>query len=505
VSAEAPTPGAEPTTSPQIGVDEWVQRSDERITGPGGVFGFARSAADRTPRVVLFAVFVGIACVIPVLTANGYVIGVDADTLLYVLLAVGLNVAVGWAGLLDLGYIAFYGFAAYLYAELSSGHYNIHWPTWQSVPLVIAATILLGFVLGLPSLRLSGDYLAIVTLFFLEIFNNFTTNGYAWNWLGLSSTSHNITGGPTGLTNVDPFRVFGHVLNNRPTDYVWVAAAGFTVIVILFHYVNRSRTGRAWRALRDDPLAAEMMGIPVKWLMLLAFAVGAGVAGFAGAVNGAYYQGVFPDTFAFPLLITVYAMVVLGGAGSLGGVVVGAVIVNVLLEVLRTPDHARWVFYAAVLIGLLVKVRPWRLLVAVLAGLVAFGVIVNQIVGAVWPRGVHGPIATGPESYTTHGFLATLVRHWLVLPANTYTANDFRIGNYAFVIVIALVLACTVVRGWKRWLLLVPVLWGAAFLWENSLIEQAPSTRPLFLGVILVVLMATRPAGLLGQTRVEIV
>jgi ABC-type branched-subunit amino acid transport system permease subunit len=502
--ADAPTPGSQPATSPQIGVDEWVRRSGERIAGPGGVFGAVARAVDRTPRILFLAAFIGIACAIPFLTSNQYVVGVDADTLLYVLLAIGLNVAVGWAGLLDLGYIAFYGFAAYMYAELSSGHYNLHWPTWQSVPLVIATTILLGFVLALPSRRLSGDYLAIVTLFFLEIFNNFTTNGYAWNWLGLGA-QHNITGGPTGLVNVDPFRVFGHVLNNRPTDYVWVAAAGITVIVILFHFVNRSRTGRAWRALREDPLAAEMMGIPVKWLMLLAVAVGAGVAGFAGAVNGAYYQGVFPDTFTFPLLITVYAMVILGGAGSLGGVAFGAVVVNVLLEVLRTPDHARWVFYVVALLGLLAKLRPWRALAAVLAGLAVFGVVINQIVAAVWPRGVEGAIAVGPTAYTKHGFFATVLRHWTLLPANTYEANDFRIGNYAFVLVIALVLACTVLKGWKRWALLVPTLWGAAFVWENVLIEQAPTTRPLFLGVILIVLMATRPAGLFGQTRVEIV
>jgi ABC-type branched-subunit amino acid transport system permease subunit len=295
------------------------------------------------------------------------------------------------------------------------------------------------------------------------------------------------------------------VLNNAPTDYVFVGAAGITVVAVLFHYVNRSRTGRAWRALREDPLAAEMMGIPVKWLSLLAVAVGAGVAGFAGSVNGAYYQGVFPQTFMFPLLITVYAMVILGGAGSLGGVAFGAVVVNVLEEVLRTPDHARWVFYAAALLGLIAKLRPWRLLGAVLAGLAVFGVVVNQIVGAVWARGVHGPIATGPTSYATHGFLADVLRHWLVLPAHTYTENNFRIGNYAFVLVIGLVLACSVLKGWKRWALLVPTLWGAAFVWENVLVEQAPATRPLFLGVILIVLMATRPAGVFGQTRVEIV
>jgi hypothetical protein len=198
-------------------------------------------------------------------------------------------------------------------------------------------------------------------------------------------------------------------------------------------------------------------------------------------------------------------MVILGGAGSLGGVVFGAVVVNVLLEVLRTPDHARWVFYAAVLFGLLAKLRPWRLLAAVLAGLVAFGVIVNQVVGAVWPRGVAGPIAVGPTTYTTHGFFATAIRNWLVLPAHTYTNADYQIGNYAFVVAIGLVLVLTLVHGWKRWVLLVPTLWAAALAWETTLIEQAPTTRPLFLGVILIVLMVTRPAGLFGQTRVEVV
>jgi branched-chain amino acid transport system permease protein len=505
MSAGAPTPAPDSGgTSPQIGVDEWVKRSGERTAGPGGIFGGAARLASRTPQIVLLAGFIAFASVLPLLTSNVYVIGVDADTLLYVLLAMGLNVAVGWAGLLDLGYVAFYGFAAYLFAELSSAHYNLHWPTWQSVPLVVAATVLLGFVLALPSRRLSGDYLAIVTLFFLEIFNNFTTNGYAWDWLGFGA-QHDITGGPTGITNVDPFRVFGHQLTNYPTDYVWCGAAGITVVAILFGFVNKSRTGRAWRAMRDDQLAAEAMGIPVKWLMLLAVAVGAGVAGYAGAVNGAYYQGVFPDTFMFPLLITIYAMVILGGAGSLGGVMFGAVVVNVLLEILRTPDHARWVFYAAVLFGVLAKVRPWRLLVAYLAAIAAFGVVVNEIAGAISARSVAGPIAMGPTAYTTHGFFATLIRHWMILPVHTYTNNDFKVGNYAFVATIALALACTVVKGWKRWALLVPTLWLAAFAWETDLIEQAPTVRPLILGVILIVLMATRPAGLFGQNRVEVV
>jgi branched-chain amino acid transport system permease protein len=466
--------------------------------------------AERIPPILLLAAFVAIAASIPFLTANEYVQGVATDTMLYVLLAVGLNVAVGWAGLLDLGYVAFFGFAAYVYAALSGGHLFTggilltHWPTWAAVLVAVVATILLGFILALPTRRLRGDYLAIVTLFFLEIFNNFTNNGDRWDWLGLGAT-HDITGGTTGIVAVQPWSVVGHHLSNYSRDYLWVALAGFAVMSIALAYGNRSRTGRAWRALREDPLAAELMGMPVKWLTLLAVAVGAGVAGFAGSIVGAYHQQVSPDGFTFLVLITVYAMVILGGAGSLGGVVFGAVVVNVLLEVLRTPDHARWVFYVALLAGLLAKLRPWRLLAALLAALVVFGVIVNQVVGAVWARGVAGPIAVGPTSFTKHGFFATAVRHWLVLPAHTYSDSNYRIGNYAFVIVLGLVLALTLVHGWRRWVLLVPTIWGAAFVWENVLIEQAPTVRPLLLGVILIVLMTTRPAGLFGQTRVEVV
>jgi branched-chain amino acid transport system permease protein len=480
-----------------------VRRSSERTVAPAGVLGVVRRRVDRTPQIVLLAGFVLLVALIPVMTSDEYIIRVATDTMLYVLLATGLNVAVGWAGLLDLGYIAFYGFAAYLFAELSSPHYGLHWPTWGTVPLVVVATILLGFLLALPSRRVSGDYLAIVTLFFGQIFLTLTTQGYRWDWFGFGGR-HDITGGPTGINQVDPFRVFGHQLT-QVRDYLWVALGTFALIAVALTFVNRSRTGRAWRALRDDSLAAEVMSIPVKRMMLLAVAVGAGVAGFAGAINGAYYQGVFPTSFAFPVLITVYAMVILGGAGSLPGVVFGAVVVNVLLEVLRTPEHARWVFYAGALAGLMAKLRPWRVLVAVLGAVAVFGVVVNAIVGAVWPRGIAGPLYVGGSDFTTHGWLAWVLRHWLVLPKNTYEIPNYQIGNYAFVILIGLVLALTVVSGWRRFVLLVPTLWGAAFVWENRLVEEAPTTRPLLLGVILIVLMATRPAGLFGTPRVEVV
>ena len=172
---------------PQIGADEWVARAEERALRPSGPLDRARRWLNRTPQIVLLAGFVTFVALIPVMTSDQYVLRVATDTMLYVLLAAGLNVAVGWAGLLDLGYIAFYGFAAYLFAELSSPHYGLHWATWATVPIVIIGTILLGFLFALPSRRLSGDYLAIVTLFFGQIFVTFTIQGYKWDWLGFGA------------------------------------------------------------------------------------------------------------------------------------------------------------------------------------------------------------------------------------------------------------------------------------------------------------------------------
>jgi branched-chain amino acid transport system permease protein len=486
---------------PRIGRDEWVARAGER-GAPRSLLDRLSVQLNRVPQIALLVVFTTVVALIPVMTSSQYIVRVATDTMLYILLAAGLNVAVGWAGLLDLGYVAFYGFAAYLFAELASPHYGIHWALWATLPIVMVSTILLGFLFALPSRRLRGDYLAIVTLFFGQMFVTFTTQGYRWDWLGFGKL-HNITGGPTGLIQVDPWRIFGHNLT-QVQDYLWAALAGFVVVAIALTLANRSRTGRAWRALRDDPLAAEVMSMPVNWMMLLAVAVGAGVAGYAGAINGAYYQGVFPTSFAFPTLITVYAMLILGGAGSLPGAVAGAVIVNVTLEVLRSPDHARWVFYVLLLAGLVAKIRPWRVLGAVLGGAVVFGVVVHAIVGAVWPRGTAGPISSGVFGFTTHGWLAIALRHWLALPRNTYEVANYKIGNAAFVALIALLLTLTVVEGWKRYALLVPTIWLAAFVWETRLIEESPTTRPLLLGVILIVLMTVRPQGLLGTPRVEV-
>ena len=175
-------------------------------------------------------------------------------------------------------------------------------------------------------------------------------------------------------------------------------------------------------------------------------------------MNAAYYQGVFPTSFDFPLLITIYAMVILGGAGSLAGSSSARSSSTRSRGAAHAgPSRARS-SYGLILVGLVLVIRPWQRLAAVLGGLVAFGLVMNAIVGAVWPRGTAGPVLGAEGQFTTSGWAPEALRHWLVLPANTYTVPNYQIGNYAFVLLIALALTLTVVRGWVRLVALVPTL-----------------------------------------------
>jgi branched-chain amino acid transport system permease protein len=407
------------------------------------------------------------------------------------LLALGLNVVVGFAGLLDLGYVAFFGFGAYGYGMLASSQFGIHWPTIAILPIVVAATVLLGFLVALPSRRLVGDYLAIVTLFFGQLFVTVTNNGQRISVLGLTR-SYNITNGPNGIVNIDQFHLFGQHLVSLESNF-YAALVFFLVVLAAVYLVSASRTGRAWRSLREDPLAAELMGMPVNRLKLLAFAFGAGVAGLTGTLFASEHTNVFSDDFDTPLLIMIYAILILGGAGSIGGVILGALVVNVTLEVLRTPDHATWLFFTGLLATLLVKLRPWRLLAGVLAGTLALGFAVHALVGAVWSPGVHG---TGAVT----GSFGRALAHWVPVPP-----NPARAGNYAFVGLVVLILIVTSVRPLWRNILLAPMLYLAAFVWDARLAFEPSITRQILIGVILIVLMNARPQGLLGETRVEIV
>jgi branched-chain amino acid transport system permease protein len=478
-------------STPRIGVDEWVEQV-ERRGGPRGPLGPLRRVWDGIDPRWRWAIFFAVAAVFPFMTDSSFLIRVAVNVLLFALLALGLNITVGWAGLLDLGYVAFYGFGAYGYALVSSGQFDLHWPTIPTMLAVTAATALLGLLLGLPSWRLSGDYLAIVTLFFLQIFIELTINldriEVPW-----SDSTINLTGGPNGIPGVDRMSFFGIELTDIQ-DYFYLLLVLLVLAVCALSFLNESRIGRAWRAIREDPLAAGMMTIPVNRLKLLAFALGAGMAGLTGTVFAAVQVGVFPANFEVTLLIMIYAALILGGAGTIAGPVLGAIIIASIPEILRTPESARWLFYVSLAVGIAALVRPWWKTIFFVAATIAFGFVVHAVVGALWERGTAGTPAGG-------GALADGISSWVVMPGEHRTT----IGNYAFVLLIAAVLALVRLRGWARLVLAVPTVYLAVFVWENLLVFQPSITRQLLFGAILVVLMVVRPHGLLGKPRVEVV
>ena len=345
-------------------------------------------------------------------------------------------------------------------------------------------------MLGLPSRRLSGDYLAIVTLFFLQLFQTLTTNGD-------SVYGHNVTGGPNGILRVDPFHLFGHNLAVEhggvfAVSYLYVALAFFVVVYVALRFVNLSRTGRAWRSQREDSLAAEAMGMPVNWLKLMSFAFGASVAALTGSLFAALNASVFPLTFYFVLLITVYTMVILGGSGSQPGVVLGAIIISVLLELLRDPGKSRLVFVAALLGGLVLAFRFSKKLALVAAAEIIFGFALHELArahSAAWVAGEKG------------GGFAGGLAHWVVVPAHL----DRWVAPVTYIGLIAVILVLTLLSPRVRLVLLIPTLYLAAFVWENVMLAKPKPARYIVLGLILIGLMILRPNGLLGERRVEII
>jgi branched-chain amino acid transport system permease protein len=268
---------------------------------------------------------------------------------LYVMLALGLNIVVGFAGLLDLGYIAFYAVGAYMYALLASPHLTSNFPAlaamfpqgfhnsiWMVIPLGAALAAMFGVILGYPVLKLRGDYLAIVTLGFGEIIRIFLNN---------LNAPLNLTNGPQGITLIDPVRIVG-VNFARTLDlgfvklpsvylyyYLFVLLTVITIVVCI--RLQDSRLGRAWMAIREDDIAAKAMGINVRNVKLLAFALGATFGGVAGAMFAAFQGFVSPESFSLMESIIVLAMVVLGGIGHIPGVILGAVLLSVFPELLR--------------------------------------------------------------------------------------------------------------------------------------------------------------------------
>ncbi len=256
--------------------------------------------------------------------------------LLYALLAMGLNIVVGFAGLLDLGYIAFYAVGAYVYALLASPHFGLHLPFWLLLPLGAGVAALFGVLLGAPTLRLRGDYLAIVTLGFGEIIRIFLNN---------LNAPVNITNGPQGVNRIDPISIGGFDLT-RTQDvlgigfpgthlYYYLLIAAVALVMFVCVRLEDSRIGRAWIAIREDEIAAQAMGINTRNVKLLAFAMGATFGGVAGGLFASFQGFVSPESFGLLESIMVLCMVVLGGMGHVAGVVLGAVLLATLPEVLR--------------------------------------------------------------------------------------------------------------------------------------------------------------------------
>ena len=324
-----------------------------------------------------------------------------ALALLYVLLALGLNIVVGYAGLLDLGFVAFYAVGAYMYALLASPHLvenfpwiaaafpdGLHTPIWAVIPLAAGLAAIAGVLLGTPVLKLRGDYLAIVTLGFGEIIRVFMNN-----------LEHpiNITNGPRGLDRIDSMTWFGIDFGKRleiggftipsVTLYYYLFLVLVVLSVVICHRLETSRIGRAWMAIREDEIAAKAMGINTRNMKLLAFGMGASFGGVAGAMFASFQGFVSPESFSLMESVMIVAMVVLGGMGHLPGVILGAVLLAALPEVLR---------YVA---GPLQQLTGGRLDASILRQLlIALAMITIMLMRprGLWPSREHGKAAPAP-------------------------------------------------------------------------------------------------------------
>jgi ABC-type branched-subunit amino acid transport system permease subunit len=487
------TPGI-PSGGAQIGIDQWVEQADERIERRGGLAGRITRIWERIPAAGKLALLTP-AILVPFLPfiSEGNLFNYGLFILIYALLALGLNVVVGFAGLLDLGYVAFFGFGAYTYAFLSGTHankghnYTHHWDAQWSILVAVLVCAVLGLFLGSSSRRLLGDYLAIVTLFFGQAFVVFTN----------AADPYGITNGSNGLANVAPLTFFGgHLTIDTTRGYYWFLLGCVMVVLVVLYCVSESRTGRAWKASREDPLAAEMMGMPVNRLKIMAFSIGAAIAGLAGSVFAAAQTGAFPQNFGTQVLILIYAVVILGGTGSLTGMLVGAIVIiasNQVLDSTSPPNVARVLFYVTLIAAVFFTMRrSWDKLLIAFAGTAVFGLVVHAIVDAVWSRGTAGSVTSG-------GFLTGIIRNWVLLPS-----NPGRLAVYGYLLMIVCVVAVVQLKGWWRLVVLVPALYLTAFVWENLLVQNPAVTRYVLFGALLIAVMTIRPQGLFGTAKVEI-
>lgn len=290
-----------------------------------------------------FVLFSHMVFVVPLM--NNYQIDVLTTAGIYIVLSLGLNIVVGLTGLLDLGYIAFYAVGAYTYALLST---KIGVSFWLGLPIGGIASALLGSLLGIITLRLRGDYLAIVTLGFIQIVHLVLNN---WD---------SVTNGPNGILNIGRPRVLNFVFE-KPIHFYYLILIIAILTVLSVKRLNNSRIGRAWIAIKEDELAAESMGIDTTSMKILAFALGAFWAGIAGVFFAGKFAFVSPESFTFFESVIVLSMVVLGGMGSIPGVILGASIIVILPEMFRALSSYRMLIFGAALV-LMMIFRPQGLI-----------------------------------------------------------------------------------------------------------------------------------------------
>lgn len=319
--------------------------------------------------------------------------------ILFIFLSLGLNIVVGFAGLLDLGYVAFFGVGAYVYALLASPHFGLHWPVWAILPLGALAAAICGVILGAPTLKLRGDYLAIVTLGFGEIVRIFLNN---------LTRPINITNGPQGIARIDPVAFgtldamdFGRsdtwlgLTFSGPMKYYYLLLLLLLAVIIINLRLQDSRIGRAWEAIREDEVAARAIGIDTRRIKLLAFAMGASFGGVAGGMFAAIQSFISPESFVFNESVMILVMVVLGGMGNVWGVVGGALLLSFVPEILR---------YTVAPLQLAVFGKVWlepEVLRMLLFGL-ALVLMMRWRPAGLWPQKVRrrSNTATRQHSYT---------------------------------------------------------------------------------------------------------
>jgi len=320
----------------------WTDTVSEVTSNPG----VQRVASSKTTRYLVYAALILTLFVLP-RTFNNFIIHTLGTVGIYVLIGLGLNIVVGLAGLLDLGYVAFFAVGSFVMALLTAPFpHNLLWSFWPVVPICIGVAGAIGVLLGVPVLRLRGDYLAIVTLGFGEIIRILIkSDDMAW-----------LTNGPKGVTNVGQPILFGQKFNSE-LDFFYMIVLGAMAVIFVTNRLEHSRVGRSWIAIREDETVARAMGINTWFYKLLAFGIGAAFAGLGGALVASRSLFVGPEDYTLLVSINVLALVIVGGMGSIPGVILGAFVLKGIPELLRDLDQYRVLFFGILLVVMMI-LRP---------------------------------------------------------------------------------------------------------------------------------------------------